>query len=446
MADPLIGQLLLQFTLILLNAVFACAEISVISLNKAVVQKQAESGDKKSLRLVKLLAEPTKFLATIQIGITLAGFLGSAFAADNLAGRLTNRLVDAGVTIPPSTLNTIAVIATTLVLSYFTLVFGELVPKRIAMRYSQNLASALSTLIYFISKLATPLVSFLNLTTNGVLRLFGINPHEAAARVTEEEIRAMVDAGSQSGTIAPEEREMIENIFEFNNKTVDEIMVHRTDVDVLWMDDDLSAWEATFIGCSHSFLPVCGESVDDIQGTMAVKDFFIGLREGVATIEEMMKRIHAPYYIPQYVTVDVLFKTIQKSKKRFIYVLDEYGGLSGIVTINDVLEEIVGEFDDGDEEEEITSIGENLWRIKGTTPLEDINEEIGAQYPMDDDFDTLGGLIISELRSIPSDANVPPIEAYGTRIVVEEVQSRRIEWTTVELLKAGEPVKEDGNN
>lgn len=432
--DPLVS-IIIQVVLIALNAFFACAEISIISLNELMLKKKADEGDAKSKRILSLLGEPTKFLATIQIGITLAGFLGSAFAADNFSYKLADTLSKLNLPLSKSALSTMSLVIVTLIISLFTLIFGELVPKRIAMKYSEKVARAITNIIYFLSKVTSPIVSFLNGSTNAVLRLIGIDPKDTDEQVTEEEILAMVDAGSQSGNIAPEEREMIENIFEFNNKTVEEIMIHRTDMDILWLDDDLKKWENTFTSSNHSYLPVCGESIDDIRGVLSVKIFYTAIRKGIDSIDKMMPYIKKPFFIPEYVTIDILFKNIQKSKNRFVFVLDEYGGLSGIVTMNDILEEIVGDFNDDEmDEEEIVSVSENIWRIKGITTLEDIEETIDILFPDQDDFDTLGGLIINELKAIPNNADIPAIEAFGLKLQVLEVKARRIEWVLVEKL------------
>lgn len=437
---PLIS-IIVQVVLIAINAFFACAEISIISLNELMLKKKADEGDIKSKRILLLLGEPTKFLATIQIGITLAGFLGSAFAADNFSYKLTDVLKNLNLPIPDTILSTISLVIVTLIISLFTLIFGELVPKRVAMKNSEKVSRAICNVIYVLAKVTSPIVGFLNGTTNAVLRIIGIDPNDNGEEVTEEEIRAMVDAGSQSGSIAPEEREMIENIFEFNNKTVEEIMIHRTDMDVLWLDDDLEKWEHTFTSSNHSYLPVCGESIDDIVGALSVKAFYAAIRKGVNSIEKMTEFIKKPFFIPEYVTIDILFKNMQKTKNRFVFVLDEYGGLSGIITMNDILEEIVGDFDDDEMyEEQIVSVSENIWRIKGVATLEDIEEALNIKFPEHDDFDTLGGLIINELKAIPNSANIPAIEVDGLKLQVLEVKARRIEWVMVEKL---EPIEKE---
>lgn len=243
--DPILWQLLLQLILIIVNAIFACAEIAIITMNDNKLAKLTAAGDKRAVKLTKLTHQPARFLATIQVGITLAGFLGSAFAADNFSDKLVNWLVYIGVKIPVSTLDSISVIVITLILSYFTLILGELVPKRIAMRKAEQLALSLAGLVYFISKVFSPIVWFLTISTNGLLRLLGIDPHAAEDEITEEEIRMMVDAGSEKGAINITEKEMIQNVFEFDNKTAEEVMTHRTEVALLWLDESEEQWAKT---------------------------------------------------------------------------------------------------------------------------------------------------------------------------------------------------------
>ena len=274
MDSDIVGSILLQVVLIAVNAVFACAEIAVVSCNDAKLEKMAQEGNKRAAKLFHLTEQPSRFLATIQVVITLSGFLGSAFAAENFSDRIVSALVDAGMKIPEKTLDAIAVVLITLLLSYITLIFGELVPKRIAMQKAEQIALGISGLVSGASKVFAPLVWLLTASTNGILRLLGIDPDEDDDQVTEEEIRMMVDAGSEKGTIDNEEKDMIQNVFEFDDLTIDEICVHRTDVDLLWLEDSMEEWEQLIHESRHSYYPVCGETVDDIIGVLDAKDYF----------------------------------------------------------------------------------------------------------------------------------------------------------------------------
>ena len=334
-------MLLVQVILIALNAIFASAEIAVISLNEAKLDKLAEEGNKRAGRLAKMKRQPARFLAVIQVAITLSGFLGSAFAADNFAGPLVAWLIGLGVAIPTSTLNTIAVIVITLILSYFTLVLGELVPKRVAMRNSEKLALALSNLLFIMSKLFAPIVGLLTVSTNGVLRLLRIDPNADDEEVSEEDIRLMVDAGSEQGAIDSDEKEFIQNVFEFDDLSADDIATHRTEVTLLWIDETDEEWKRTIRNSEHTYYPVCNETVDDVIGVLNAKKYFRLENRDRDTV--MKQAVSTAYFVPKTVKADVLFKNMKSSHNHFAVVLDEYGGMCGVISMNDLVEELVGD-------------------------------------------------------------------------------------------------------
>ncbi len=421
------GPLVLQGVLIFVNAVFASAEIAVISMNDNRMDKMAAEGDKRAIKLSKLTDQPSQFLSVIQVAITLAGFFGSAFAADNFA----SKLLKFGLNLPVSTLNTISVIIITLILSYFTLVFGELVPKRFAMKNAEKLALFLSGLLYLIAKLFAPLVWLLTASTNGVLRLLGIDPNSSDGEVTEEDIRMMVDVGSEKGSINISEKEMIQNVFEFDNKTAEEVMTHRTEVDILWLDETDEEWAQKVNKSRHSKYPVCDGSADNIIGVLNVKDYFRLKDKSRENI--MNKAVKSAYYVPETVRTDVLFQNMKKSRNHFAVVFDEYGGMSGVITMNDLLEQIVGNFDDdylNPEPPTIEKLDENTWKIKGSAYLEDVSKQLVISLP-DEDFDTFGGLVFGVLGIIPEDGSTMELEEYGLKIKVTEIKGRRLETAIV---------------
>ncbi|HIZ54741.1 MAG TPA: hemolysin family protein [Firmicutes bacterium] len=435
-SDHLPWQLLLQVILIFLNAIFASAEIAVITLNENMLRKKAEEGNKRASRLIKLTSEPAKFLATIQIGITLAGFLGSAFAADNFSELLVDWLISLGVPIPVSVLDALSVIVITIILSYFTLIFGELVPKRIAMKKAESLAMLLANFIYVLSKITAPIVAFLTFSTNSVLRLFRINPEDEEEPVTEEEIRTMVDIGGEKGTIAPQERTMINNIFEFDTKSAQDIMTHRTAVRVLRQDESLEKWEAEILDCHHSRFPVCRDNIDHVLGTISVRGFYAALRAGVKTPAEITPYIRPVYLVPETVKIDLLLRNMQRDKQSFAVVVDEYGGVSGILTISDILEEIVGQMDldnpTADQSDCILLEDASTWKISGTAPLDEVAEKLGVSFPEDADYDTFGGCIVDQLGYIPEQGKEPEaFDAFGLTIKVLQANGRRVEWARV---------------
>lgn len=437
--DPLLGQIILQLVLIALNAVFACAEIAVISMNDAKLEKLAQQGDRRAKRLMRLTSQPAKFLATIQVAITLAGFMGSAFAADNFSEKLVNRLVKLGVPIPEATLDTISVVLITLVLSYFTLVFGELVPKRLAMKKTEEVALGISSLVSIVSKLFAPIVWLLTVSTNGLLRLLGIDPESDDEEVTEEEIRMMLDAGSEKGAIEEEEKELINNVFEFNDTTVDEIATHRTDVVLLWREDSPEVWDETIRSSRYSRYPICGDSIDDVIGILNAKEYF---RLSDYKRETVMEHaVYPPYFVPESVRADVLLRNMKSTHNRLAVVLDEYGGMRGIITMNDLLEQLVGDLvdenDPSEKDPDIVKVDENTWDIKGITSLDDISEELGIQFP-ENEHDTLSGLIFDALGLIPEDGTTLSLETAGMKIDVKEIKDHRVERATVQLLSPSE--------
>lgn len=427
-SDPLLGSLLLQIILILINAFFASSELAVLSLNENKTRKQAEDGDKKAAMLLRMVEAPSSFLSTIQIGITLAGFLASAFAASNFAARLSALLRGWGLTLlSPGALYSVCVVLITLILSYFTLIFGELVPKRIAMKSPEKVAKFAGPIILGLATVMKPVVAFLAASTNLVLRLIGIDPKAENEQVTEEEIRMMVDIGEEKGVIEGSEAELIENVFEFNNITAADVMVHRTDMTALCIRDSAEEILAVIRESGFSRFPVYDEDADDIVGVLSTREFLLNAQS--ASPLPLGKLLRAPYLVPETIRADVLLREMQLKKAHMAIVLDEYGGTSGLITMEDLLEEIVGEiYDEFDEQEaqDIQPLEENLWRIQGGAPLDEINEALHVSLPEDEEFDTLGGLIYSRLTTIPEDGATPCVDAFGLHIQVEKVEDRRV--------------------
>ena len=433
--------MLIQVILIALNAIFASAEIAVLSTNETKMSKLAEEGNKKAIRLTRLTSEPSRFLSTIQVAITLSGFLGSAFAADNFSDPLVDFLVGAGIGIPRSTLNTLAVVVITLILSYFTLIFGELVPKRIALKKSEQLALAISGLVSAISTLFKPIVWFLSLSTNAVLRLCGIDPTETDDEVSEEEIRMMVDAGSEKGAIDYEEKEFIQNVFEFDDLMVGEIATHRTDVTILFLEDSDEEWEQIIHDSRHTLYPVCDNSPDHVVGILNAKDYF---RLSDKSRQSVLDGAVRPaYFVPETVKADVLFRNMKQTHNTLSVILDEYGGMVGIVTLNDLIEELVGELNEDlpsydSSEPYIAQQTESSWEINGNISLEELKEETGVDLE-NDDYDTLGGLVFDILGQIPQDGpqNID-LEVEQLHIHVSYIKDHQIEKAIIERIELPE--------
>ncbi|MBQ3201556.1 MAG: HlyC/CorC family transporter [Clostridia bacterium] len=435
------SQLLLQLILIALNAVFACAEIAVLSFNGAKLEKMAEDGDKRARRLLKLTDEPARFLATIQVAITLSGFLASAFAADNFATLLSDWVIGLGLKLPAATVHSVAVILITLILSYFTLVLGELVPKRLAMKKAERLSLALSGLISFIAKVFSPIVSLLTVSTNALLRLFGIDPEEDEDEGSEEEIRMMVDSSSEKGLIDTEEGEMIQNVFEFDDLTVGEIATHRTEVTFLWSDETDEEWAETIKNNAHSFFPICDESIDNVVGILNSKIYF---RLADTSRESVMQAaVREVFFVPESMKADTLFRNMKQQRNNFAVVLDEYGGTHGIVTMSDLLVQIVGEFDDEEEiEQDIFPAGENTWRINCRAELEEL-EDLFDIEEIDAESTTVSGFVIEQFGDIPEVGDTFTYEDLFTVEVLSSDPKRVIEILVTAIEKPEEEEEDD---
>ncbi|MBR5429427.1 MAG: HlyC/CorC family transporter [Firmicutes bacterium] len=439
MEDHLARQLLIVLLLILVNAFFAAAEIAVISLNDARVRHEAEDGDKMARRLLTLVDHPTQFLSTIQIAITLAGFLASAFAADTFSDRLVEWLtVSRGWSVDPRLLNTLSLILITLILSYFTLVLGELVPKRIAMAKAERVTRLTAGTVLAAGAVFRPFVWLLTVSTNGLLRLLHIDPNDNSEQVSEEEIRLMVDIGEEKGAIETAEKEMIENIFEFNNITAEDVMVHRKDMVVVWLDDTDAEIMDRICDSGLSRFPVFGDDVDDVRGVLRTREYLINARSPQP--KPLLELVAPAFLVPETVAADDLFRDMQARKEHMAIVVDEYGGTSGLVTMEDLLEEIVGNiYDEFDQEEEkdLQELEDGWWRASGSCEIEQLRETVGLSLPEDgeEEFDTLGGLIFSCVNEIPADGSRPQLTAYGLEIQVEEIADRRVEWARVRRLE-----------
>ena len=438
MTDYTVLELLLfQAFLIFLNAVFACAEIAVISINDNKLKRMAENGDKRAVRLASLTAQPAKFLATIQVGITLAGFLGSAFAADNFSDRIVDWLIAQGVTISPTKLDILAVIGITLILSYITLIWGELVPKRIAMQHAEKIGLFMSSAIYIIAKIFSPIVWFLTVSTNISLRLLGINPEEKNENVTEEEIRIMIDVGTENGTIDDKEKELIHNVFEFDDKLVYEVMNHRTDVQFLDVEDDTGNWEKIMIETRYSVYPVYKDNTDNILGILNIKDYFKYKPQGKSAL--INKAIKPTLFVPETQHIDDLFHNMQKSRIHFAMVVDEYGGISGIVTMNDLLEEIVGELEDDvtapPSVPNIKQINKNSWLIQGCTPIDEVEKAFELDLS-EIDCETFAGFIFSLMDEIPIEKKNIKLNYQNIRIKLVKTNGHKIEQAILQKIEA----------
>lgn len=429
-------QLLILVALIAVNAFFAAAEMALISLNDNKIKVMADEGHKKASQLLKLLSTPTEFLSTIQIGITLAGFLASAFASVSFTDDLIV-LLTKYVPLPLDILQTITMVFITLLLSYVSLVFGELVPKRIAMNYAEDIAFGVAGTLVLIARITLPFVHLLTFSTKTIIRIFGINPDQQPEEVTEEEIRMMVDVGEEKGTIRETEKEMINNIFEFDNKEAADIMTHRTDVVGLLVSLGLEEVKTIILEQQYTRLPVYEDNIDHIVGMIHLKDFLKYMDGNNTTEFSLSKIMRKPYFIPESKHLDELFFELQKNRTHFAVVIDEYGGTAGIVTIEDLIEEILGEIEDeyDEDEREITQIGALTYDVLGSVDLEELEEVAQLGLPQEDieDYDTLSGLLVAQWGKIPEDHDTINIIYHNIHFKVLKVQDKVI--TKVRIIK-----------
>ena len=438
----MIGAFILQIVLIAVNALFASSEIAVISMSEARLKILAEEGDRRAKRLMALTRQPAKFLATIQVAITLAGLLGGAFAAENFADPIVDLILSLGASVPRQALHSAVVVLITLVLTYFSIVFGELVPKRLAMKKTEALSLQLSGILYFMSKLCAPLVWLLTVSTNALLRLLGIDPNQNEEVVTEDEIKMMLMEGSQQGTIENDENEIIQNVFDMNDTTAEEVSTRRRDVVCLYLADEMDVWAQTIRDHLYTYFPVCGESQDDVVGVLNTKDYF--RLDDLSRRSVMKHAVDKPFFVPEGIRADALFSRMKQERKYFAIVIDEYGGMSGIVTVHDLMEELVGTMDDEDtvRQVEIQKIGENCWEIRGSASLEEVAEERDVQLPTDE-HETFNGLICGIVGRVPDEGEQFSCEGYGLKIDVKNVSGHRVETTVVEKAARTPDLEED---
>lgn len=435
-------QLIFLVILILLNAYFAATEIAFISLNDAKIEKKAKEGNKKAKQIQKMLKNPSKFLATIQIGITLAGFLSSAFASDAFAGMLAPKLNELMPFISINVWQNISIVIITIILSFFTLVFGELVPKRLAMKYYEKISYATIGVIKAISVITAPFVKLLTWATNIVSKIFGVGEQEEEI-VTEEEIKMMVDQGEEKGSIEENEKELINNVFEFNDIIASEIMTHRTDMYAIEIEQDLYEILDEIDEYKYSRIPVYRDSIDNIEGILFLKDILksVSMRKKI----KIADIIREAYFVPETKPIDEIFKELQANKMQMAIVVDEYGGTAGVLTMEDILEELVGNiFDEYDDIEfEYKKLDENTYLIDGSISLYELKKILNVELP-EGDYETLSGYLIEKLGRLPEEGEYPVIEDEKLTYKIQEYEDKRIRW--VKVCKNKQEINENKEN
>ena len=426
----LVSQFILILVLTLLNAFFASAEMAIVSVNRNRIKMLADDGNKKASLLVDLLEEPNKFLSTIQVGITLAGFFSSASAATGISEVIGASLSQLGIPYAQS----ISLVVITIILSYFTLVFGELVPKRIALQKSEQMAMLSVRPIVFVFKFAKPFVKLLSLSTNVLLRVIGMSDTDLEEKVSREEIKSLVDAGEEYGVINQIEKEMINSIFDFDDKLAKEVMTPRTEVYMINSQLPLSIEE--LLEENYSRIPVYEGDMDNIIGILYLKDFLHEAYQVGFENVDIKKLLHRPYFVPECKNIDQLFKELQKSKRHLAVLIDEYGGFSGIVTIEDLIEEVMGDINDeyDDDEPFIRKIDNDTYIVNGLISIKELNDKLHLNLDEEtEDYDTLGGFLINQIDYIPSETEECMVEYENLLFKVECVKDKRIETVKIHI-------------
>lgn len=432
-------EILIISVLILINGIFTCAELGILSVNRNKIRLKAEEGSKRAILILDILEKPDTLLPTIQIAVTISGLFVGAYSGQVFAEPITNALISGGYFssfIAEDTLQSLVVICITIILSYFTLVFAELVPKKIALSNPEKVANIMIHPIIIFSKLCKPFVIVLSFSSILVLKILGIKVDKERDSVTEEEIRMLVDAGGKIGNIDADERQMINNIFEFNDITAEEIATHRTDIVSLDIEDTFEEILKVATNDKHSRIPVYEDNIDNIIGVLHIKDimkYIINNPNKAKTEIDVRSILRDPYFVPTSKKADELFEEMKNNKIQFSIVIDEYGGTVGIVTMEDLIEEVMGNiFDeyDGEEVLEIDEIDQNTFIINGTTSLEDVSDYLSTPLPVDE-YDTIGGFVIGQLGRIPNNEEQPEVEFEGLIFKVKGVYEKRIQKVLV---------------
>ena len=422
----MIQAIILLVFLIFLNSVFAGAEIAVLSMNEPKMKEMAEEGDHRAQILMKITEQPAHFMTAIRVTITTAGFLQSAFAAEYFAQPMTAALLKAGVDVSQNVLKIVCMIIVTILLSYVSLLFGELVPRRLGMKNPNELSLKLAGMLKIALLAVWPATALLTATTNGVLHLMGIRPEEKEDQATEDEIRMLLSEGNEQGSIQQEESEMIQNVFDLDDTDADEICTHRRDVVVLYMEDSDEKWEQVIRDNRHTFYPICGENEDDIVYILDTRDYFrLNSREREVVLK---KACYPPFFVPESMRANLIFREMREKRDYFAVVLDEYGCFVGIVTLHDLVETLVGDIDDRTDlpkPDDIEKTGEHVWKIQGGAILDDVAEAINVELPVEK-YDTFSGFVCGVLERVPEDGEQFRCNWKNLDIVVEQVRNHTV--------------------
>lgn len=427
----IVPQLILVFLLTAINAFFSSAEMAIVSVNKNKIKLLAEDGNKKAKLLEKVIEDQSNLLATIQVGITLAGFLSSAVAATGISGMVFEKLKNFNIPY----VHQISIITVTIVLSYITLVFGELIPKRVALQRKEKIALASVKAIYITSIIAKPFIKILSISASVVLKVIRFNENNDEDSISKEEIQALILEGEAEGAIDEDEKDMLNGIFEFNDRLSKEIMTSRKDTYLIDISDDINEYLDDLINFQYSRVPVYEDDIDNVIGILYIKDFFVEARKVGFEKVDIRKILHKPYFVPETKKIKELFKELQVNRNHMAILIDEYGGFSGIVTMEDLIEEVMGDIDDEYDLDgpDVKQIDSNKYLVKGTINIYEFNEEFDSNIE-EGDYDTLNGYIITQIGEIPKEDIDVQFTIENLMLKVTKVMDRRIEEVEVVLM------------
>lgn len=432
-ADPAGNQIIFDLCILLfftlMNAFFAGAEMAVVSVNRNRIRSLAEEGNRKAVVIQGLFEDSTKFLSTIQVAITFAGFYSSASAASSISPVLGAWMEQRGIPYSMA----LASNGVTLLLMFLNLVFGELVPKRIALQRAEQFCMITVMPIHYISKILSPFIKLLSLSTTGVLKLLRMKTEDEEEIVTEEEIKAMLKMGAESGTVEDSEREMINSVFSFDDKSARELMVPRREVFAIDIGESQEEILDAVLGSRHSRIPVYEETVDNIIGILHVRDVIRQMRKNPEETVDIRMLLREAFFVPDTKDADDLFRELQSSRRHMAVLVDEYGGCSGIITVEDLVEAIMGDIHEEDElaEPEIRTLSDREYLVDGSMLLEDLNEELSLSLASEN-YDTLSGYMIENLGYIPKEKECVIVQTVDGKLYTEEVKDNRIICVRIE--------------
>ncbi len=419
------------FVLIAIGMVLKLAETAVSSITESELSPLVSEGNKRAKRVDALTEKREKFVPSIRAAISTVEFIGAALAASFFAPYISNPFKALGLN--PMLCEIIGIVAVTLAFVIIAVSAIAIIARHIALKRTLSVALSVSVFGAFVAALFTPFAAIISVITTGVLRLMSIDPKVQNGRTaTEEAIKQLVDTGSEHGTIDSEEKEFIENVFAFDDLTADEIATHRKEITLLWTDETPEEWEKTIYQSNHSYFPICNEKIDNVVGVLSSKEYFRLKRK---TKENIMKyAVKSPYFIPESMKANAVLKSMKQKRTYFAVVIDEYGGLSGILTVSDLLQCIVGEFLDEDEAPsapEIQPLDSKTWMILGQAPISDVEETL--DITLDGDFDTFAGYVLTMVDAIPDDGVTFTVENELMTVKVTSIKDHRILKTNVRL-------------